>query len=372
MVLAAGKPGIFRRRRTRSTGWIGIDIGAGAVKLAQVEFRSNRWVLARTALVPWPEPGPLTVESVANGQLAGLVREALRECGDFRGRDAACLFSPTATELVTLEVPAAAEPELYDLICQELSAHREGSSEDLAFDYWEAHPSMTTSESGAVAMHVVGVRRELVEQSATELDAGRLTCRGVDGAPFTLARALLLTDAPPADAEPVGVLDWGHSSALLAVVSGGQPVFSRALRTCGCAGLMKAVETALSLSSPEARHLLATCGVSESVDSRTDRQDLPEFVAELLRGPIDEMLGELHKTLAFLKHQSPALAPWRIWLTGGGATVRNMDRSLAAGLGLAVRNWRAPQSGNFDGLSGQLPVELFANAAALSLGGLDP
>lgn len=369
MLLANRRSSILRRVRT---GWIGVDIGAGAVKLAQLEYRNNLWRLSRTALVPWPDPGSLTLQTVANGRLADVIRQALSSCGSFQGRQAACVLSPVAGELLTLEVPAAPEPELREMICQELAAHRDGA--DLEFDYWNAHPSLATSDQGIVAMNVLGFRRDLAEQTGAELYRAGLTLRELDGTPFTLTRALSLVaagDSPQSGA--VAILDWGHTCAMFTVIVGGQPIFSRTLRNCGCAGMAQAVRAALAIQVQEAWHLLSTCGVPADTSRNSTQRDLQEFVGDLLRGPVDEILAELNKTLGFLKHQSPDLAPHTVWLTGGGATVRNIAEILEAGLGVAVRNWRPAAAEPADDFvrDGHTPgVELFANAAALSLLGV--
>lgn len=374
MLLAPRLSGLFGRVRSRSTGWIGVDIGAGAVKLAQLERRDNLWHLSKTALVPWPEPGRLTMQTVENGRLAELVRQVLLSCGYFQGRQAACVLSPVAGELLTLDVPSAPESELREMICQELAAHRDGASqgpgEELEFDYWNAHPSVATAEQGVVALNVLGIRRDLAEQTGAELYSAGLTLRELDGTPFTLARAVSLAEGDAARSGTVAVLDWGHACAMFTVIAGGQPIFARTLRDCGCARISQAVAAALSLSDHEAWHLLSTCGVPSDAGHGSSQQELQEFVAELLRGPIDEILVELNKTLIFLKHQSPELAPQRVWLSGGGATVRNIAEHLEAGLGVTVRNWRLASQETAqevvpDGHT--LPVEMFANAAALSL-----
>lgn len=384
MPLAPLKSSILARVRSRSTGWIGVDIGAGAVKLAQLDRRENRWNLSRTAFVPWSNPsqaqlGRLTPATISNGRLAALVQQALSSCGFFRGRPAAGVLSPSAGELLTLEVPSAPEPELRDMIGQELVAQRDGTGEgaidDLEFDYWQAHPSAATSDQGFMALNVLGIRRDLSEQAGAELASAGLDLRELDGTPFTLARALSLAagDEPPSDA--VAMLDWGHAGAMLAVIVDGQPIFSRTLRDCGCVRLSQAAAAALSLSDAEAWHLLSTCGVPSEAGRGSTGQDLQEFMADLLRGPVDEILAELNKTLEFLKHQAPELAPHQVWLCGGGATVRNIAEHLEAGLGVTVRNWRlasADTSPETDRDECALPIELFANAAALSLLGAVP
>jgi type IV pilus assembly protein PilM len=374
MLLAPRQSGILRRIQARSTGWIGVDVGAGAIKLAQLERGANHWHLAQTAVVPLPEPGELTLQAVSAGRLAALIRRALSSCGSFRGRRAACVLSPAAVELLTVEVPSAPDEDLRDMIRQELAIQHESARDDFEFDYWNALPAVASGDQGAVALNVLAIRRELAEQAGAELYAAGLTCQELDGTPFTLARAVSLAAGDSAASGAVAMLDWGHASAMFTVIADGQPIFARALRNCGCAGMTGSVAAALNLSDQEACHLLSTCGVPSDTghDSthRSTHRELQEFIAELVHGPIEEILGELNKTLAFLKHQSPELAPGMVWLAGGGAIVRNIGQHLEAGLGVTVQNWRPMPDGSEHELAGdsaELPVELFANAAALSL-----
>ena len=77
---------------TPRTGWIGIDIGTHAVKVAQVERTTSGMRLQRAVAIQRPEPWPAADRLPAARALPSLgqVAAARQAAGALRGRRAAC------------------------------------------------------------------------------------------------------------------------------------------------------------------------------------------------------------------------------------------------------------------------------------------
>ena len=119
-------------------GWIGVDIGTHTVKLAQAMRTPDGLRLRHAAVIQRPsswsdeddlglnEPDQSSVEICA----------AL-ECGEFRGRNAACLLPMNVCELRGLNVPQGDDRERRAMIANELADDWIDRSAAMEFDFWE-------------------------------------------------------------------------------------------------------------------------------------------------------------------------------------------------------------------------------------------
>lgn len=347
----------------RRTGWIGIDVGTAAVKLAQVKLHAGRWQLIETAIVNLSSPRPLTLESVAEDWIAESVLRGLKQGRSFQGKAAACVLSPAALEMRTLEIPRGTEAERRDMVGQELAANLGRSIEDFEFDFWESGQQPGEAASEISLVNTAAASRELVNRVAAQLLSAGLTCQVVDGTPFTLARAQRMNRTSSSTEHPVAILDWGFSAATFTVVSRNQPVFTRPLRDCAFQRLLKVVADGLGLPPEDCREALATYGIPSQHSASSGLRDLQQVIIDFAGDPLNFLMDELHKTLAFLKLQWPGHVPESLCIVGGGAVIRNLSSHVSANLELPVEIWCLDGEGNANHGG---PQALFANAAALS------
>lgn len=358
------------RLRRPQAGWIGVDVGTSAIKLAQVERSKGTWRIAGSALIPLPGATQDSGLPADDSAWQDLLRP-VRRSRVFRGTAAAAVLPMAMLDLRSLDLPDGSPAELRQMIAQELEAS--GPEGDREFAFWKT--SQPGSSQTPAQFSVLAVPRTVATRAAERLLEAGLRCEVLDVLPFALARAIQLA-APGASARPRAALDWGAASAVFTLAVDGRPAFTRCFRECGVMPLQDAVCHGLGLSAGEARQVLASCGVPvphlypgseprpqrSSPDPSTSRIQtaIGEFAAPVIR----RIVVELRKTLAWIEQQS-GRPPAEIWLCGGGAIVRNMAECLSAEVGLPVRRWRLP-----DAPSGDRPDDaaesLFATAAALS------
>lgn len=350
----------WRSRRGRR-GWIGIDVGAAAIKLAQVERRGDRHEIVARWTVPI-EPGAPAREH-PGGDLAWVtslpqIRQAR---GLFRGRQAAAALSPSIARMRCLEIPTASHDELRRMIENELESDPCASPATRSyFDFWETHaPDAADSRLAQVA--VVDVPCDVALQLASGLRSGGLDCHVLDAVPCALARAVELADPRQADA-PTAALDLGFTSTVLVIAKAGRPLLARSLRGCSLGAITGPLETSLRLSRDEALRVLGRFGIPLGPRAESSSQ-AARATHELISAPLQQLVGELNRTLGFWEQQHRALTPRRMVLFGAGALLPNISEFVSAETHLAARGWSL---GDGDPSPQAASDPLFGVAAALS------
>jgi Tfp pilus assembly PilM family ATPase len=343
-------------------GWIGIDVGTRAVKLAQVERLGSQLHLVHARVLKRPEtPGEDTAANLT-GWWDELCRTAdLR--GGFSGRAAACVLPAVKTDLRAMNVPDGSDADRRAIIANELAAIG-ASAEGRSFDYWDSRPPVAGGQSQLENVNVLSVADDDAEALYASLSRAGILCRALDGLPLALCRAVKL--AASSGSKPVAALDWGYHTAAFSVICDGRPVFTRQLRDCGFAALPAALSKAMGLSSDDVEQLLAAHGICDPAEHDDPNRDVQEMVADVVGEAINGVVSELQKTLAYAELQRSQVIPERIWMFGAGATVRNMAATLASRVGVPVQAWNLPLGNGSPWDHSALPMELLGPAVALS------
>lgn len=340
-----------------SWGWIGIDLGNRAVKLAQVERVGSQLRLVHSRLLARDADDETHRPAIAWWE------EVLRSDGcfdGFRGTQAACVLPASMTELRAMNLPEGSEPERRAMVGNELAASGLASR---VFGFWDSHPPAAQGPTSLENVNVVSLLEEEASCVATMLEDAGVVCNVIDGLPLTLARAVQLASLA-APAKPVAAVDWGYTSATFCLLCDRRPIFTRRLRDCGFGLMAAAVRDALAVSHADAEQLLARYGFCGAQTHDGPLRDVQEVLAEIVFEPLAAMVAELDKTLSYPELHRAQVVPQQIWLFGGGATVRNVGPLLSARLGRDVLSWRMPAA------EAAAPIELLGPAIALSLLGL--
>ncbi len=336
----------------RSAGWIGVDIGTRTVKLAQVERRGGGWRLSGLWTIEHASDLPLVRSALGEGELSKHTQELRKIRRLFRGRSTAATLPTSHVDFRALDIPSGPWQETKAILDQELAADPPGENGDYEFDAWQATSFGSTTKVLAVAAE----RCNTVRVASDLLSAG-FECSVIDAVPCALARAVTLCD-PAAQQETVAALDFGHSTALLVVVHQGRPVFCRLLRGCGLQSLMQPLIDKLGITDEECRHLLLRFGIpAETAGSPAARSTY-----QVMSHGLNHLAEELRRTLSYASQQL-RLRPNRIWMFGGGATIRNSAEFVSQQTQIASLPWRLSKG---DG-PGNLTEPLFGAAAGLSL-----
>jgi Tfp pilus assembly PilM family ATPase len=341
-------------------GWIGVDLGARAIKLAQLE-RDGRGVRLSAAAVLQRE---LPVVAGADGCVSAWspreLRAALALEPNFRGRAAAGVLSALVAGARMLELPPGSDAELRSMIGQHLQETLGPDAADCEFDYWDA-----AGDGGQhTTLGVVYAPRAAALAAARNFSAAGLSCELLDGLPTALARAVSLLHAN--DDEPVALVDWGYARVTFVATRCGRPSFVRLLRQGEFGALVRSASQELELPAHDVEQLLALYGVHADEADESDAAQAARLLGRFVSREMLALEQELLRTLEHLRLHRPALAPARIILCGGGATIAGVDAVLAMRLDLPVAVWRLPPPADGAAAAPRACQPLLAGAAALS------
>lgn len=346
--------------RGRRLGWVGVDLGTSALKIAQISGEKGGGSLAGQLIVPAKQGGTTGLSSD--------VASMLFDSTAFQGSRAACALPSSAAELRTIDLPGGTEAELREMIGQEIGATTDFPNAQREFDFWELE---TPERSDGIRSYaVLSVSRDVVQGVATNLLQAGWKCEAIDGVPFAIARAAAMnaTDNQP---EVVAAIDWGYSSVTFVAASAGQPIFVRSLRDCQFGLIIKRMEDELGLTPAECYPLLVDYGLPHPNVGHS-ASHLQEAIGEFVTDTLACLVEEVSSTLSFAGRQLRRRSPKSLLMMGGGAAVRHSVEHLAARLQLPVDCWKLPtQSGAVCPLQKHHSA-LFAVAAGLSQLGVQP
>lgn len=346
---------------SRTKGWIGVDIGTGVVKLAQVERRGSRVELVEALCIPRQEPWPDDNDGAADIPTNVEIQAALALGTRFRGRDAAVTLPMAVCDVRTCNVEGDTAAERRAAVQRALDPIYADSPVTREFDHWSVDLP-TDNRSNADNTIALSLPSTWATRVTQDLRAAGLVGHVLDGLPLALARAVAL--GTPREPGLVAAVDWGHHRATLCCVKHGRPLFVRVLRDCGFQSVTDAVCKALAVTADEAQTLLRDHGLPNPADGAAS--DVQSVIEEVAREPLDRFLDELRRTTDYLSQQRRSIAPAKIVLFGGGAAVKHITSYLAERSGLPVQTWRLAGAASDEAQDRRLPIEMFGPAIALS------
>lgn len=347
----------------QKTGWIGIDIGTGAIKIAQLQRIGGRLRLAHSLVIRADDGCPFDFQSFESGRIGDEVRRALRTHAGFRGQEAACVVSMAHCQLRILESAGGSDDEKRELISLEIENDQTSSTAPPEFEFWDAFTGEHNENRGMTQVHVLSIPQTFSDSIANSLMGAGLQCQVLDAVPFAAIRASEMATPVASTAaadSSYAILDWGYSLVTLMVVHRNQPIMTRTLKHCGLKKLLQAVGQRLKLSGTEADAMLTAYGVSPKRLAATEKAEVQSLITELCSGAIGDLVEEVHETLSFMKMRFPEQVPAHFWLIGGGAAIRNINSLLQQEIRLPVYEW------NLRGLTSAPVSPVLAIAAALS------
>lgn len=319
-------------------GWIGVDVGTRCVKLAQVRRADGRCELLDAAIVPrdeaWPG-GDLSQRPPRASE--GEIRAGI-EAANLSGRGSACSAPMALCDVRGLRVEETDEAAQRLAVCGALESLGVVKQESHVVDFWPTDVGAGRSDSTADNLTAVALRRDWSVQISRDVARAGLACHAIDAIPPALARAVALTHDGPIK-ETLAAIDWGHASVTFCIVRAGQPLFVRSLLKSGLGCFLATLRDTLELNEDEALCVLRQTGVRGTTGAETE-DEMRQVIEEVLSEPLSMLLSELRRTLGYLQSHRADLQPSRIWLFGGGATIRNIDGFLSQHLGLRTARWR--------------------------------
>jgi Tfp pilus assembly PilM family ATPase len=328
----------------QKTGYVGIDIGTYAVKLAQIAKRGSRLCLLQSVVIPRQQPWNLQQDTTPLASTEEIV--AARTLHDrFKGNLSASTMSMALCDVRRLTVQGTSHLEIESAIHDALNGVNRFQAADRTFDYWSAGESQSNDSN----VNVLSTSSAWADRLARDHDSAGLRCQCIDGLPHALARACQLMNPVP---YPQIALDWGFQRVTFCLVQQGQPLFVRMLRGCAFEQIASSIANEFLISLSESQTVLQKTGIAvgqspgmDTTPNSKERQMQIELQTAV-SGAIQEHLGtfaeEFQRTISFVKLQRDLPQPEQIILSGGGAMLANAATWLKSVSRLNTEIWNLP------------------------------
>ncbi len=300
--------------RQRRTG-VGIDFGAGALKVAQIRWTRQGPRLENYAVVPVPS-GMMEEGTIkAPQEMGDLLRATLAGMGTAQPLVGTCVGGPSIL-MRYINLPKVPQEEMDAAMKYEAPHHLPVPEDQLVYDFTPV-PEAAGVPEHQMAVFLAGTQKRLVESYLAALSRAGLRPTAIELDSLAVLRALEWIGLVPSMVDrPFVLVDFGEADTRLTVIRYGVPVLSRTIAT-GLAHLRTAVADTLNISAREAEMALRVKGVK-------DDPDLGPAVEPWL----SELLDALGQSVEFFLIQNRDVPLERVFAVGAGAALPNLPEAL--------------------------------------------
>lgn len=300
---------------------VGLCLGQGAVRavgLAKTETGYSITGSASVEFSPGGSPHPTEIESALFEVCENLVGERTNLVANVEARQSRIMFFDLPfdkPDKVRQVLAFTAEPMVMTPV------------EDLVFDYL---PLTKGHKQGSPGL-ICGSSPEAVADAMT-----RLSLAGLEPGVILPDSLGLIASGMFYFEETHGyklLLDLGAGQNSLALFEDGRPIASRTI-PFGGNEITKILARAKDIDLTEA----------ENLKRETDLSGPSSDITDILTGGWQRLVGEIERTLTALQTDLSEMEP-AIYLCGGGAKTKGMDRFLADALGLEVKTFPVAEEG---------------------------
>jgi len=347
-----------------TSGAVGLDIGASAVRLAHVSGPAGSRTLLNFGQAALP------AGAVVDGEIRdpGAVSEAIAQLWKrtkLKSKRAVVGVANQRVVVRQIDLPFLEEKELRSSLRFQAADHIPMSVEDAQLDFVVIDDYMNHAQEHMMRVLLVAAATDMIESFVAAAAAGGVEAAGIDLTPFAVARAVSsVARGESGSAGSEAVVDVGGGVTNILIHHNGESRFVRILLTGGD-DLTSELADQLGLSYEEAEALkldVATGLGSEQARSVLDRQ-------------VDRLVEEIRGSLDYYLSQEDSEPVSSVILTGGGSLTDGLAQKLERALktptsrGEPLSQLNARRSGlSSEQIDQVQPVA--AAAVGLALGGL--
>ncbi len=286
---------------------VGVDIGSSSIKVAEIEEgRRGGRSLVRFGFHPLPP------QTIVDGHIinSGAVVEGLQKLfHKARSRDVALRVSGHSVIIKKITMPQMTSDELQEQITWEAEQHIPFDLTEVQID-WQLLTQRP--EQGQMDVLLVAAKREEISDLTNLALEAKLKPRVVDLDAFTVQNTFEAGyGAPPAE-QTVVLLHVGASLTTLNILASGSTSFTRDIATGGNQ-VTEEIQRALGISAEEAEAY--KCGGD-------GRGLVPREVPEIIGKVVDQIAGEIQRSLDFYLATSGGGEVSRVLVSGGTANIQ--------------------------------------------------
>jgi len=304
-----------------------LDMGSHTIKLAEFSMRKKKPVLENCAFFNVPDNAIEQGDLVNSLPLEGVISEFIKQ---YSKNVSSLYISVSGRSIIVKKIDILYGGDdqklINDLIVEEAKQILPFKLEDVNYDYVPLNiKDASNNEKQSVLL--IAAKKDVINDFNQLIENEGMKCKSVDMGAFSLVDSLdtILPDISQ-EKEATLILDIGKSGTLFIVLYQGEMIFSRYLMMGSDSYTMGLVKN-MGIEYQEAESLkISWCSNGETpaeVDSLISENHL-EFVEEIFIG------------YDYFKNQYPNIDISKIYLTGGGSKIKNLNQIISDKFGCSV------------------------------------
>jgi type IV pilus assembly protein PilM len=303
---------------TKNAGWIGVDIGSSAVKLAVVNSAGKGVELTAYAIVSLPA----TAVVDGNVQEPEVVAEAIERGLKISGaKSKLAITSVPSSAVITKDLQisdAFVGMELEEQVRVGADQFVPYALDEVALDFQVVGPVQGNNALNEILL--VACRRDDVANREDALDSAGLKCEVVDVDTYVIERVLPWLEQDAASGT-VGVVDLGASTLTLNVLREGKVIYNRE-QAFGGNELSGTIQQQYGIEVAE-------------VEKQLRMREISDEIEEMLVQPFATAVAQqVSRALQFYYSSGSRNQLDRVYLCGGVAGIEDLDSIVGGEIGV--------------------------------------
>ncbi len=298
--------------------YFGIDIGSGGIRLVQLKRGGGRPVLVTYGHVATPA-GLTTSDSPGDiSKVAAVVKQLVKDARVTTKHVVAGL--PSAKVFASImTTPVLGHDELGKAIHLQADQYIPMAIKDVKLDWVVLGPGKTPQEQEVL---LVAAPNTVAQKYLSIMEQAELELIALEPNAVALARAVVA----PNDLA-VLVIDIGSITTDITIVQHNLPKLIRSVNVGGTT-FMKSVAQNLGLDEAQADQFTRKFGLTQT--------KLEAQVYKAIKPSLDQLIGEIDKSVKFYSTQYPDIKMEKVILTGGTTSLPELNTYLSTATGLPV------------------------------------
>jgi type IV pilus assembly protein PilM len=293
---------------------VGLDIGHGVLRAAEVTNQSRKPMVSRYFEMPVP------IEAVNRGEVVDrdIVQRALRlmwQRARFKTRDVVLGMGNQRVLSRDYSVPEAPLARIREALPFQVQDLLPVPVADALLDFYPVSREQTESGPMVHGLLIAAVK-DAVLGNVEAVESAGLHVAEVDLIPFALTRLL-------SGQGVVALVDIGASTTNVVICAGGVPRFVRVLPS-GSREISDAIVARHGIAFEDAERIKRQVGVMATVVTPEQRP-----VIDTIHQATGELLGGVRNTIAYFAANHPELPVSELVLSGGGADMPGIREAFA-------------------------------------------
>ena len=329
----------FLKLKENNRRGVSIDFGASFVKIACVEFRGGSHHLLAYVLSEL-DGSQKTVQEIS------LLLKQLLEANAIREKEVSLSISePDWIFIKKLSLPQMPKNELLNAVKWQLKGQIPFSADDSESDLQIIREYVDSEGSKKIEVFCVFAKKEVINKYVSIAAACGLSCVKASSSVFNYCGILNLL---PANPDISAILDIGHTHSQLSIYQKNKLSFVRSLNlsteklTASLVGTLVTDNGKVQINTQKAVELLSKFGIPLQENQVLEEGIKVSQVISLMRPLLETVIKELSRSFDYFKSESGLDIPVVLYITGGGANLKNFNSFLTDQLKIRVEKLPLP------------------------------